>query len=80
MFILTAGQSTDTIKLPDMLDEIRVAGTGGRPRLLADKRDPSKANQAWLRRHEIATTIPEHDDQIAHRRKHPGRPIGFGDE
>ena len=47
--------------------------------LLADKGYPSKANRTWLRRHGIATTIPERDDQIAHRRKKPGRPIDFGE-
>ncbi|TSI11734.1 hypothetical protein [Brevibacterium aurantiacum] len=40
--------------------------------------NPSKANRAWLRARDIATTIPERDDQIAHRRKQPGRPIDFG--
>ncbi|MGW8970881.1 transposase [Streptomyces platensis] len=49
-------------------------------RLLADKGYPSRANRAWLRERGIATTIPERDDQIAHRRKRPGRPIDFGDE
>src|SRR3546814_7502712 len=39
---------------------------------------PSKANRAWLRARGIAATIPERDDQIAHRRRHPGRPIDFG--
>ncbi|MDQ2873404.1 MAG: hypothetical protein M3Y33_00630 [Actinomycetota bacterium] len=28
----------------------------------------------------IAATIPERDNQIAHRRKKPGRPIDFGNE
>ncbi len=46
--------------------------------MLADKGYPSKANRAWLRAHGIAATIPERDDQIAHRRKKPGRPIDFG--
>lgn len=71
--------------LTTTLSEIRVAGTRGRPRsrpdrLLADKGYPSKANRAWLRERRIAATIPERDDQIAHRRKKPGRPIDFGDE
>lgn len=71
--------------LIDTLSEVRVAGRTGRPRsrpdrLLADKGYPSKANRAWLREHDIAATIPERDDQIAHRRKHPGRPIHFGRE
>ncbi len=39
---------------------------------------PSKANRAWLRAPGIAATIPERDDEIAHRRKKPGRPIDFG--
>lgn len=84
-FVLTGGQVADTTMLPETLDEIRVAGATGRPRqrpdrLLADKGYPSRANRAWLRERGIATTIPEHDDQIAHRRKRPGRPIDFGDE
>ncbi|KDA04858.1 transposase, partial [Microbacterium sp. CH12i] len=47
-------------------------------RVLADKGYPSKKNRAWLREHGIKATIPERDDQIAHRRKRPGRPINFG--
>lgn len=66
------------------MDQIRVPGRSGRPRtrperLLADKGYPSKANRAWLRARGIATTIPERDDQIAHRRKRPGRPVDFGE-
>ena len=84
-FVLTCGQVADTTMLPGTLDEIRVAGATGRPRqrpdrLLADKGYPSRANRAWLRERGIATTIPERDDQIAHRCKRPGRPIHFGDE
>ena len=48
-------------------------------RALADKGYPSKANRAWRRARGIAATIPARDDQIAHRRKKPGRPIDFGD-
>jgi transposase len=48
-------------------------------RVLADKGYPSKKNRAWLRERKIAATIPERDDQIAHRRKNPGRPIDFGE-
>ena len=33
-------------------------------------------NSAFVR----CATIPERDDQIAHRRKKPGRPIDFGDD
>lgn len=84
-FILTPGQTADTSMLAATMDQIRVEGTKGRPRtrpdrLLADKGYPSKANRAWLRDRGIPATIPERDDQIAHRRKRRGRPIDFGDE
>ena len=68
------------------VDQIRVPGQArGRPRLrpdrlIADKGYPSKTNRAWLRERGIAAPIPERDDQIAHRRKRPGRPIDFGDQ
>lgn len=72
-FILTGGQVADTTMLPATLDEIRVTGASGRPRqrpdrLLADKGYPSKTNRAWLRERSVVATIPERDDQIAHRR------------
>ena len=38
------------------------------------------AGWAWLRERGIKSTIPERADQIANRRKRPGRPIDFGDE
>jgi hypothetical protein len=67
------------------LEQIRVpVGRGRLPtrpdRVMADKGYPSKANRAWLREGGIAATIPERDDQIAHRRKKRDRPIDFGDE
>lgn len=83
-FVLTGGQVADTSMFIDVLDEIRVPGRGPartRPeRVLADKGYPSKKNRAWLRERGIKATIPERTDQIAHRRKRPGRPIDFGDE
>lgn len=36
--------------------------------------------RAWLRERDIATTIRERYDRIAHRRKKPGRPIDVADE
>jgi len=71
--------------LPATLEQIRVRGATGRPRsrpdrVLADKGYPSRTNRAWLRARGISATIPERDDQIAHRRKRRGRPIDFGDE
>lgn len=68
------------------LEQIRAPRAGaGRPRrrperVLADKGYPSKANRAWLRERRVAATIPEQEDQIAHRRKNPGRPIDFGEQ
>ena len=83
---VTAGNINDTTMLSTVLDGIRVPRLGpGRPRtrpdrVLADKGYPSKANRAWLRARGITATIPEREDQIAHRAKKPGRPIDFGAE
>ena len=84
-FVLTPGQTADTSMLAATLEQIRVPSGRGRPRtrpdrVMADKGYPSRANRAWLRERGIAATIPERDDQIAHRRKKRGRPIDFGDE
>lgn len=84
-FLLTPGQFADTSWMQATLEEIRVTGSSGRPRtrpdrVMADKGYPSRSNRAWLRERAIAATIPERDDQIAHRRKRRGRPIEFGDE
>lgn len=84
--MLTGGNINDTTMMTTVLERIRVrrAALGRlwtRPdRVIADKGYPSTANRAWLRVRGIAATIPERDDQIAHRRKKPGRPIDFGDE
>ena len=84
--VITGGNVNDTTMMPAVLEDIRVPRDGkGRPRtrpdrVLADKGYPSKKNRAWLRERKIAATIPERNDQIAHRRKRPGRPIDFGDE
>lgn len=84
-FILTPGQTADTSMLAATLEQIRVPVGRGRPRsrpdrVMADKGYPSRANRAWLRERGIAATIPERDDQIAHRRKKRGRPIDFDDQ
>lgn len=84
-WVITGGNINDTTMMTTALDEILVPRHVGRPRkrpdrVLADKGYPSKKNRAWLRERKIATTIPERDDQIAHRRRKPGRPIDFGDE
>jgi transposase len=57
-----------------VLDQIRVPRIGpGRARtrpdrVLADKAYSAKANRGYLRRGRIKATIPEKDDQAAHRR------------
>lgn len=84
--VITGGNVADTCLLTETVSAINVPQIGaGRPRwrpdrVMADKGYPSKANRAWLRRHGIKATIPERRDQIAHRRKKPGRPIDFGEE
>jgi len=83
-WVITGGNINDTTMMAAALEQIRVPRPVGRPRqrpdrVIADKGYPSRKNRAWLRERTIATTIPERDDQIAHRQKKPGRPIDFGD-
>jgi transposase len=79
--VLTAGQRGDSPQFAVVLGGIRVPRLGpGRPRtrperVLADKAYSSKANRALLRCRGIRATIPQKDDQAAHRR-HRGRKGG----
>ena len=72
--VLTAGQRGDSPQFAAVLGSIRVPRLGvGRPRtrpdrVLADKAYSSRANRVYLRRRKIRCTIPEKDDQAAHRR------------
>ncbi len=84
--VLTAGQRGDSPQFAAVLGGIRVPRLGpGRPRtrpdrVLADKAYSSRANRALLRRLGIGATIPEKDDQAAHRRakgRRGGRPPKF---
>jgi len=87
--VLTAGQAGDNPQLLPLLDAIRVPTPGrGRPRcrpdrLLADKAYSHPSSRAALRARGIRATIPEREDQKAHRRKHGargGRPYAFDAE
>jgi transposase len=76
----TPGQAADTTELLGLVDAVRVPRPGGvgRPRvrpnhLVADKAYSSRANRAGLRARKIPHTIPERDDQRAHRQL-PGHP------
>jgi transposase len=84
--VVTAGQCGDSPQFAAVLGGIRVPRVAaGRPRtrpdrVLADKAYSSKANRALLRRRGIRATIPEKDDQAAHRRakgQRGGRPPAF---
>jgi transposase len=87
---LTPGQDADTRQLVALVDAVRVArpGSQGRPRkrlahLLGDKAYSSRANRAALRARHIPHTIPERDDQQAHRARRGargGRPPTFDRE
>lgn len=87
--MLTAGNVNDTGLMSTVLDQISVPRRGaGRPRtrpdrVLADKGYPSRANRAWLAAHRIKTTIPDREDQQAHRAargSRGGRPPTFDPE
>jgi transposase len=84
--VLTAGQRGDSPQFAAVLGSIRVPRLGvGRPRtrpdrVLADKAYSSRANRVYLRCRGIRATIPEKDDQAAHRRakgRRGGRPPTF---
>jgi transposase len=84
--VVTAGQCGDSPQFAAVLGGIRVPRVAaGRPRtrpdrVLADKAYSSRANRALLRRRGIRATIPEKDDQAAHRRskgQRGGRPPAF---
>jgi transposase len=84
--LVTAGQGGDSPQFAAVLHGIRVPRLGpGRPRtrpdrVLADKAYSSRANRVYLRRRKIGCTIPEKDDQAAHRRARGhrgGRPPKF---
>jgi transposase len=84
--VLTAGQRGDSPQFAAVLGGIRVPRLGpGRPRtrpsrVLADKAYSSRANRAYLRHRKIGGTIPEKEDQAAHRRARGhrgGRPPTF---
>jgi transposase len=87
--IVTAGQRGDSPQFTVVLDAVAVPRPGGgRPRtrpdrVLADKAYGSRANRAWLRRHNIRATIPEQADRVRHRKKKGstgGRPPAFSPE
>jgi transposase len=84
--VVGAGQRGDSPQFQTVLGGIRVPRLGrGRPRtrperVLADKAYSARANRAYLRRRGIRATIPEKDDQAAHRRargRAGGRPPAF---
>jgi transposase len=84
--VVTAGQCGDSPQFAAVLGGIRVPRVGaGRPRtrpdrVLADKAYSARANRALLRCRGIRATIPEKDDQAAHRRAkghRGGRPPAF---
>jgi transposase len=84
--VVSAGQRGDSPQFAAVLGGIRVPRLGpGRPRtrpwrVLADKAYSSRANRALLRCRGIRATIPEKDDQAAHRRargRRGGRPPAF---
>ena len=75
-WLVTGGNINDTTMMSATLEHIHAPRARGKARqrpdrVLADKGYPSKTNRAWLRQRKIAATIPERDDQIAHRRKNP---------
>jgi transposase len=84
--VVSAGQRGDSPQFAAVVGGIWVPRLGrGRPRtrpdrVLAGKAYSARANRAYLRRRGIGGTIPEQDDQAAHRRARGskgGRPPAF---
>jgi transposase len=79
--VVTAGQAGDGPEFGAVLSGIRVPRLGpGRPRTRPDRVLADKANRALLRCRGSRATIPEKDDQAAHRRRRGrqgGRPPAF---
>ncbi|MFE0102936.1 IS5 family transposase [Streptomyces sp. NPDC059009] len=85
-FLLTPGQFGDAPQMIEILSRVRVPRPhGGHPRtrpdrLSCDKAYSSRRNRSYLRRRQIKHTIPEPEDQRAHRKRRGnkgGRPTGF---
>lgn len=87
-FVLTPGQAADSPRFVEVLEQVKVRGSIGRPRtrpdaVAADKAYSSRANRAYLRRRGIKAVIPEKTDQAANRKKRGsagGRPVSFDAE
>jgi len=84
--IVSPGQSGDSLALPVLLAELRVARPGpGRPRttpdaLRGDKAYSSRGHRALLCSRGIVAVIPEPSDQAGHRKKRGsrgGRPVSY---
>jgi transposase len=87
--IVSPGQAGDSLALPLLLAEVRVARHGpGRPRttpraVRGDKAYSSRGHRQLLRRRGIVAVIPEPADQRAHRRRRGsrgGRPVSHDAE
>lgn len=78
--LLTAGQAGDNPMLAPLIEALDEAGHDLDFRLLADKAYSHPSTRQYLRDKRVKHTIPERDDQIAHRKKKGskgGRPPAF---
>ncbi|GIH98836.1 hypothetical protein Pta02_08450 [Planobispora takensis] len=83
--ILSSGQAGDNPRLIPLIDQVRPPVGYPRPegwwfRVIADKAYSARGTRRYLRRRRIAATIPEKQDQLAHRRSRGsrgGRPYAF---
>ncbi len=87
-FVLTAGQSADSLRFIPVLKKIRVRRPVGRPRtrpgaVAADKAYSSRGNRSYLHKRHIEAVIPNKRDQAANRKKKGskgGRPVSHDTE
>jgi len=77
--LLTAGQRHESICFEQLMEQVSIHQTRGRPcsrprKLAADKAYSVPRIRRWLRQRGIEAVIPQKDDE---RRRHRGRPLKF---
>jgi transposase len=66
----------------ELMEDLAIRSPQGPPRrrpkqVVGDKGYSTRAIRAWCRRRRVRAVIPQRTDQLAQRRRHPGRPLAF---
>jgi transposase len=79
---VTAGQVNECQAFVGLMEALAVRSPQGPPkrrprRVVGDRGYSTRAIRAWCRRRRVRAVIPERADQLAQRRRRPGRPPAF---